>query len=148
MKVHKQKRKPTPSCNLSSTAVAPTRIKSFSIKSATCSRRSSLSDPIVVFALTYSLFHAEYSDSSSFRYASTRVRSPASPYSFRCLLVSSLYALPFFESRSNMMLNISKPNYFSQSLFGKTQLDSIEELRSVYISCSGKYSTHIRTSTT
>lgn len=56
----------TPFCNLSSTAVAPTRINSLSILSATRSSIPSLSAPIEVFAFWNSLLHTEYSDSSSF----------------------------------------------------------------------------------
>lgn len=50
-KTKQNKKTPTPICNLSSTAVAPTRVSSFSIKSEAASNSASRSWPIVVLAV-------------------------------------------------------------------------------------------------
>ena len=94
----------TPFWSLSSTAVAPRRIKSFSIFSATSSIISSRSALTEFLASVNSSLNLLYSSSSSSRYANSKVLKPALAYSLACSWVCSSNSLPFFASLSNMTL--------------------------------------------
>uniref|UniRef100_A0A2P2MIG9 Phospholipid-transporting ATPase n=1 Tax=Rhizophora mucronata TaxID=61149 RepID=A0A2P2MIG9_RHIMU len=72
----------TPFWSLSSTAVAPRRIRSLSILSVTSSINISRSALTEFLASLNSLLKTLYSSSLSSRYASINVLRPASAYSF------------------------------------------------------------------
>mmetsp|Transcript_24661 Transcript_24661/g.79373 ORF Transcript_24661/g.79373 Transcript_24661/m.79373 type:complete len:331 (+) Transcript_24661:1233-2225(+) len=92
----------TPSCSLSSIAVAPTMVQSRSISSAASANNSSR--PSIAFAASlYRASHRSASAADSSRLASTSVRSPSEANAVRCL--SSTARCPSARARSNMTLS-------------------------------------------
>mmetsp|Transcript_3683 Transcript_3683/g.9268 ORF Transcript_3683/g.9268 Transcript_3683/m.9268 type:complete len:263 (+) Transcript_3683:1445-2233(+) len=93
----------TPTCSLSSIAVAPTMIMSFSISSAAASSAPSLSSSAVVAALC-SAFHSDHCSSVSSLLASTRVRSPSVAYVLSVVSICCCIGCPS-RRRSHMTLS-------------------------------------------
>mmetsp|Transcript_77480 Transcript_77480/g.224814 ORF Transcript_77480/g.224814 Transcript_77480/m.224814 type:complete len:323 (-) Transcript_77480:1555-2523(-) len=100
---------PTPTCNLSSIAVAPRISKFFSMSAATAA--SSSSRPLVNFcASSYFFWKSLTSTWVNFLYPMTKVRRPCKENSLRCSTNSRCDCDAFSAARSNMMLSAPLTN--------------------------------------